>query len=74
MNEGVNNEIQLGLQNLEVNWKSMMEKINNFNAIVENNNSHKDTLKKMANEASSILSDLDETEKLIDACLLRFDN
>ncbi|EKE37944.1 calcium-binding protein, putative [Entamoeba nuttalli P19] len=63
MSEERYDEIQLALQHIEVNWNEMGQRIQSFNSYIEQANSTKE-FKKIAGEASDLIGDLDESEKL----------
>ncbi|GAT95136.1 calcium-binding protein putative [Entamoeba histolytica] len=70
MSEERYDEIQLALQHIEVNWNEMGQRIQSFNSYIEQANTTKE-FKKIAGEASDLIGDLDESEKLLQACLDR---
>ena len=70
-NEAID-QIQLALRHLEMNWEEINSRIENFNQSIDQQTTSKD-MKKIAGEASDLLEDLDESEKLLKACLDRID-
>ncbi|KAL7716717.1 putative Calcium-binding protein [Entamoeba marina] len=71
MSEQRIDEIQLALQHIEVNWDDINNKVEKFNSDVNVASTQKD-MKKIATEASSLLGELQESEKLISECIARF--
>ena len=72
MSKETSDQIKMAMQHIEMYWASINSRIQTFNQAVETA-STKD-MKKLEKDASHMISDLGESEKLLQMCLDRLND